>query len=130
MIQIQIKKENLRGYLTPFSFQEILIFSQTFLDQEGFFGIRNNTLIFISMEKIENEFVMEYPADISEVQAFLTTADYLVQRVLVSEKTPVLGITDISNQDLKIEILRILNKFINNFKENSYLFEKIKHNDI
>ena len=130
MIQIQVKKENLKGYLTPFSFQEILVFSQKFLDREGFFGIRNNTLIFISMEKIEDEFIMDYPADISEAQACLITADYLVQRVLISEKTPVLGINDISNHDLKIETLRILNKFINNFKENSYLFEKIKHNDI
>jgi hypothetical protein len=126
MIKLKIKKEELDLYLTPFSINEIIIFSHKFLDKDGFFGIKNNTLIFISMEKIESELSIEYPADISEVQAFLTTADYLVQRVLMSEHIKVIGLEDISEEESRKEILKILYKFIKNFKHNNIMLDQIK----
>jgi len=129
MLKLKIKKEELKYYLTPFSINESPIFSQTFLGKEGFFGIKDNVLIFISMEKIEDELSIEYPADITEIQAFLTTADYLVQRIMMSDRTLIPGLEDIPEHDIKIESLKILNNFINNFKENNYLLEKIKHNE-
>ena len=131
MLKLEIKKSDLEKYLEPFSYKEILVFSQTLLGEDGFFGIKNNALFFISTENIEEDLIIEYPAEIQEVQAFVTTADYLIQRVMASRKLNVIGFSkDISEEKLKIEILKIFYDFIENYNQNTYLLEKIKHNDL
>jgi hypothetical protein len=127
MLQINTKKGHLDGHLWPILFDNTLIFSFKLFDKNGLFGIKNNMLRFMSDDLIAEEIVIEIPESIEEVMGYVATAEYLVQRVLLTPKLYIEGIDDISDEDLRTEVLRILNTILERYQKNKNLLDRV-HN--
>ncbi len=129
MRELQIEKKDLQKQLWPLSFEGTLIFKTSFFGQEGFFGIRDNYLIFISDDQIPKEININLPENLEEVQGFLSSAEYLLNRVMLTPEIHVEGFVnkEIQSDQLRTEVITIFSNFIQLFSKNAVELEKIKN---
>ncbi len=129
MRELQIEKKDIQKQLWPLSYEGMLLFETDFLGQEGFFGIRDNYLIFISSDNIPKEININLPENLEEVQGFLSSAEYLLNRVMLTPKIYVEGFDDeeYTIDELRTEAITIFSNFIQLFSKNAVELEKIKN---
>ncbi len=131
MVELQIHKKDTAIQLWPISFNGVLIFNDSFFGEKGFFGIKDNYLVFIKDEDIPEEFTIQIPENLEEVQGFLGSAEYLLHRAMVTPEIAVVGFTNLdllNNDDIKSEIIKIFSDFINIYNRNVNKYELIKNN--
>ncbi len=129
MREIQIEKKDLQKQLWPISLDGVLVFETSFLGEEGFFGIRDNNLIFIDIKNIEKEFVLQIPENLDEVQGFLSSADYILNRFMMTPTVYVEGFDQekFTDEVVAKEVLSIFSEFIDRFSKNSHELEGIRN---
>ncbi len=129
MMTLKIKKEDLDKQLWPMSVEEVLVFGTTLLGTPGIFGIKNNHLCFIPMENIPGENVISIPENLEEVMGFLGSADYILNRVMMTPEIVVDGFnnSEITNEVLRKEVMTIFNNFMRSYHERNNILDRIKN---
>ncbi len=122
MTEIEIPKEELGFQLLPFIYKETIVLSILTNEINGLVGIKKNTLIFISEEKLDKDIKLQVPENLTEINELLVSAEWVLQRAMM---TPNLKVID---WDGPIEkILETLALFTINYKNNSEKLERLKH---
>ncbi len=126
MRELKIDKKEIGQQLWPISFDGVLIFNYDFFGKEGFFGIRDNSLIFISQENIPDKISIHIPENLDEVQGFLSSAEYILQRVMMTPELEVIGLDDssLSIESIHKETIAIFSDFIDTYAKNSSTYER------
>ncbi len=127
MRELKVDKKELGQQLWPISFEGILIFNDSFFGTEGFFGVRENSLIFIPQENIPNKMTVYIPENLEEVQGFLASAEYILQRTMMTPGLEVQGWSDSSTniEDLHKEVIATFSDFIRMYAKNANEYERI-----
>jgi hypothetical protein len=131
MQSVTVAKEEIFEMLTPFQFEENLIYSIELETDDkiyrGLFGFGKNKIFFRSYEDLPDNLTIDIGESAEELQEFLTAVEYIIQKISLSgKKIFIQGIDD------KIETKYILPYFINTVKDyerNIREIERIKYGD-
>jgi len=126
MRELKIKKEEIGQQLWPISFEGTLIFNDAFLGKEGFFGVHDNHLNFIPQANVPDNLKIYIPENLDEVQGFLSSAEYILQRVMMTPNIEVIGFdnSDLSTTTIHRGVITIFSDFIDNYAKNSSDYER------
>ncbi len=132
MVPMTIKKEELKRQLWPIMFDDTLVFQFDFLGMEGLFGVRNSQLRFIPMELIAEDIVISVPENLEEVMGYVATAEYIIQRILMTPHVEIIGLPSkdaeiMTEGDTRKEALTVLHGVLDHYKRNKNNLEWIEN---
>ncbi len=129
MIKLTIDKGELGQQLWPLSINDTLVFSIELGGTPGLFGIRNNNLNFIPMEDLSETITISIPENLDEVMGFLGSAEYILNRIMMTPNIIVTGYTNESkDKNLRSEVMAIFNNFSRFYHQNDNVLDRIKNN--
>ncbi len=129
MLQLKIKKEELDNQVWPMSIGETLVFKKELMGVEGLFGIKNNTLNFIPLDIMPEDFDILIPENLEETMGFLGSAEYLLHRLMM---TPVISVSGFLEEDtdnvlLREEVMLVFSDFIATYNKNTNTLDRLKN---
>ncbi len=129
MITFKVQKEDIHNQLWPISVDDTLIYKSDLFEMEGLFGIKNNVLTFIPFEDLAEEFNVSIPETMDEVLSFLTSAEYILQRIMM---TPDLNISGFpgefeDTQEERQEVMNVFSDFVNGYNRNANALDRVKN---
>ncbi len=129
MIDIKIHKKDISKQLWPLSFDGILVFNFSFMDNFGLFGIKDNHLILVDDKDIPEEMAIQIPENTEEVLGFLGSAEYILHRFMMTPNPVIIGFNDseVTEKEINQEVIRIFTDFINRYNKNASLHERAKN---
>lgn len=124
MVNTTVKKEDFSEILLPFKYEDVLIYSKTFGITPGLYGYKNDSLFFAPLDILPDTFDIESPESVEELQEFMTSLDYIVQRVSMNPKITLVG--HLKDSDPKI-VLEPFVTFSTSFEKNMHILEGLKN---
>ena len=119
-----LNKSELNSVLLPFKYEGALIYSKSVYKFNGFYGIKDDSLFFISLENLESEIEIYSPENTLELQEFMDQIDTILQKLAMNgDMTFATHMTPISTE----ELMRPFIDFTKRYENNLNLMEAIKN---
>ncbi len=127
MIEMEINKIDFGDQLWPMSVDDTLVFGTSLLSNDGLIGVKNNNLRFIPMGDVPDKLAIQVPENLEEVMGFLGTADYILNRIMMTPKITVDGFKEVGGDELHLEVMTIFNNFMRSYHGRVNSLDRIKN---
>ncbi len=129
MIELSIQKSDLDNQLWPMTYNNTVVFGSDLLGEPGLFGIKNNKLNFIPLADIPEVMVIHMPENTEEVQGFLISAEYFLQRTMMTPNITVHGFRAAGlTPELEREaVMGVFADFVEEYNKNANMLDRIKN---
>jgi len=127
MIKLSVKKENLDMQLMPIRYKDIMVFATGIVNNsqkkiDGLYGLHDNIIKFVSIDELDDNFEIEVPESIQEIEAHITAAEYLIHRLMFSKVNNIDGLGEV---DFVVAMKPFLD-FLLNYEKNKKTLEETK----
>jgi len=91
MIQTTVKNNiaSIQSLLYPFKYKEILIYAGEVADIPGLYGTSPDNLFFIPASDLPEEFLIEIPDNLEELQDYVASIEFIVQKIAMNPKSKI-----------------------------------------
>ncbi len=132
MKQVKENIDDFDSLFLPFKYNDAIIFSKSYKNRFGFFGVRRNTLFFEPRDSILQEFEIEVPENIEELTEFIQIVDFIIQKIAMNKGIKVQGdiqgdIQGDTNEPTMDELLRPFINFMRDYEKGIHLVEGLKN---